>query len=63
MPIPLEYAALLLAERFGVPPWQVMEAPAETVLHWLNLVSLEAQYKGDLEGLGPRDEMDWGDDQ
>ena len=62
IPIPLEYAAMQLAERFGVLPWVVMEAPATEVLRWMNLMGLEAQYKGDLADLGPRDDMDWGDD-
>lgn len=43
MTVPWVYVRRVLAERWGVPPWQVDEAPHDEVRLELALMSLEAE--------------------
>jgi hypothetical protein len=61
--MPLEYAYVHVAERFGGWPWDIEEAPADSVQKYLNLLGAEGEYKGDLAGLEPDEAMFWEDDE
>lgn len=61
--MPVEYAYVLLGERFGRLPWEIEDAPADRVTFYLGLLRAEGEYKDDLAGLEPEDSMDWGDDE
>lgn len=60
--MPVEYAYILLGERFGQPPWVIEDAPADRLAFYLGLLSLEGQYKDDLAGLEPDEPMTWFDE-
>lgn len=55
IPMPLRHTVLLMAERFGVLPWQIAAAPADEVLPWIGVMSLEAEIRDALADLGPED--------
>ena len=40
--MPLEYALDALAQRWGVAPWQLEEAPGEWVLRGLEFMRIES---------------------
>lgn len=42
-PVPWVYARAQLAARWGVPPWEVDEAPRDEVAVALDLIDAEAQ--------------------
>lgn len=44
---------LTLADRFHKWPWQLEDEPADRVLFWLNVMSVEAEARNDREGLAP----------
>lgn len=63
--MPIELVLLHICERFpgAGAPWDLeQDERGDRIRYYMNVMGLEAQYKGDLEGLGPRDDMDWGDD-
>ena len=63
VPMPLEYALVLLGERFGVPPWELeRSADGGRIMHYLNLIGLAEGIKFDLEPLGVDGVMFWDDD-
>jgi len=33
---------VLIGERFGIPPWEIEQAPADRVTFYLNVMSAEA---------------------
>ena len=39
---PLPLAMVLIGERFGIPPWEIEQAPADRVTFYLNVMSAEA---------------------
>ena len=41
-PVPLEYALDALAQRWGVAPWELEEAPGEWVLRGLEFMRIES---------------------
>jgi hypothetical protein len=62
--MPLEYALVLLGERFGVPPWELERSPdGARILKYLNLIGLAEGIKFDLEPLGYDGVMFWDDDE
>lgn len=47
VPVPGSVALEALARRWGVPPWQLAEAPdADWLLLGLELIRLEAEHRG-----------------
>ena len=58
----MEYVYVLLGDRWHIPPWVIEEAPADRVQFYIALLNKEGEYKGALEGLGPADHFDWGDE-
>ncbi len=63
--MPLPYLLMLICDRWpgAGAPWDLERHPdSDRIRYYINMMGLEAEFKGDLDGLGPRDEMDWGDD-
>jgi hypothetical protein len=53
VPVPWAYVRAQLAERWGVPPWEVDEAPAREVALALHLARIEgeaAEYRARCSG-------------
>lgn len=50
---PALYANVLIGERFGRFPWEVEDAPLDRYLVYRNVLGIEAEIKGLLEGLEP----------
>jgi hypothetical protein len=44
---------VLIGERFGVPPWEVEEAPSDRLEYFLGILGIEGEYKGLMAGLDP----------
>lgn len=61
--MPMEYAYVCVAERFGGWPWDIPEAPADSVARCLNLLAAEGEFKSDLAGLEADEPMFWEDDE
>jgi len=61
--MPMEYAYIVVAERFGGWPWDIEDAPADRVARVFNLLGAEGEYKQALAGLEPDEPMFWEDDE
>jgi len=42
-PVPFLYLIDLLARRYGVPPWEIRDAPYEDVMRAIHFMNVEAQ--------------------
>ena len=63
VPMPLEYALVILGERFGVPPWELEKSQdGGRIMHYLNLIGHAEGIKFDLEPLGHDGVMFWDDE-
>lgn len=51
MPCPTPYANVIIAERFGVLPWQLEQEPLDRVLYYFGILAIEGEMHGALEGL------------
>ena len=60
--MPLEYAYVVIGERFGLAPWDIEEAPADRVGFYLHLLGAEGEIRGDLAGFDPEDTIFWEDE-
>jgi hypothetical protein len=50
-------ALVYMGERFGVPPWDIEQAPADRVEYYLSIMGVEGEMQALLDGLGPEDEL------
>lgn len=53
IPCPQEYADILIGERFGIPPWSIDDAPADSYARYMRIMGLEGEIKSALMGLEP----------
>lgn len=52
---PLEYVHVLLGARFGHWPWEIEQEPADRVLFYRRLLSVEAEVHSHLAGVSTSD--------
>ena len=52
----------IMAQRWGIPPWELEQAPADRVLWYMAVVGIYNEAQADLEGLPADQEMYWEDD-
>jgi hypothetical protein len=60
---PFPLALDFLAQRWGVPPWQLEEAPADKVLWYMAVVGIYNEAQADMEGMSEHEAMFWEDDE
>lgn len=53
----MPYALVLIGERFGVPPWELEQAPSDRVRYYMTLLGIEGEARGAMEGLSPDEEF------
>lgn len=61
VPCPPEARTLHLAERFHCPPWDIEQAPADRVMFWLQVMSVEAEVSNAREDMKSDEELVWDD--
>lgn len=60
---PMPLAIDILAQRWGVPPWDIEQAPTDRLLWYMGIVGVYNEAVADMEGLGERESMYWMDDE
>ena len=66
MACPIDYAFVLMGERFGRLPWEIEEAPNAQLAKYINILGIEGEIKGLLAGAEPGEEIfleGWDDDE
>lgn len=53
----MPFALVLVGERFGVPPWELEQAPSDRVRYYMNLLGIEGDARGAMDGLSPDEEF------
>lgn len=48
---------LAVCERFGIPPWELEDAPADRVAYWFGVLGAEGAVLRELEGVGPDEQF------
>ena len=63
MGCPLDYAYVLLAERFGQWPWSIEGEPGDRVWYYINVMGEEAKARLEVDGLSADEEVITFDDE
>lgn len=48
---------MLVGERFGIPPWELEDAPHDRVRYYMAIMGIEAEARGAMDGLSPDEEF------
>jgi hypothetical protein len=49
---PTPLAFVRIGERFGKAPWEIEQGPMDRVMYYLNVMAIEGEVMGLLDGMG-----------